>query len=188
MTKVALVGMVSHSLYMMEHQVDGGYIRHQGHGNAGAEKRTHGEECRDGGTQTSAASQEAREEGARLKEQSDEEEDPAKPPEVVILLGGGVIAAAADERAGRVLGVRVPGLAKGGRGTGLAAVVVALAAEVKVGPLGDVAGAGDAAGVGAEEVDLVEGRGVFYAGEDEEPEEEEGAGHEDEGSDAQGPV
>lgn len=167
-TKVALVGN-GQSLVVHGRSGGWGYVRHQGHGNAGAEKSTHGEKGRDGGTQTSAASQETREEGARLKEEGDEEEDPTKPPEVVELLGSGVIAAAADERAGRVLGVGVPGLAKGWRRTSLAAVVVAFAAEVEVCPLGDVAGTGDATGIGAEEVDLVEGRGMFYAGEDEEP-------------------
>jgi hypothetical protein len=47
--------------------------------------------------------------------------------------------------------------------------------------LGDGAGALDAGGVGAEKVGLSEGRGVGYAREDDEPEEDEGAGEEEEG-------
>jgi hypothetical protein len=49
--------------------------------------------------------------------------------------------------------------------------------------LGDGAGAGDAGGVGAEEVGLVEGSCVGDTGEDGEEEEDEGAGDEDEGGD-----
>lgn len=76
-----------------------------------------------------------------------------------------------------------PGLSKRRRRTSATAAVVVLAAEVEVGPLGDGAGAGDAGGVGAEEVGLVEGSCVGDTGEDGEEEEDEGAGDEDEGGD-----
>jgi hypothetical protein len=46
--------------------------------------------------------------------------------------------------------------------------------------LGDVAGAGDARGVGLEEVGLVERAGVGDAGEDDEEEEDERGGKQDE--------
>ena len=85
---------------------------------------------------------------------------------------------------GNILRISIPGLAKRRRGPRLAAVGILLAAHVKVSPAGDIAGAGDAAGVGLEEVGLVEGRAVGDAGEDEEEEEEEGGGGEEETSEA----
>lgn len=89
---------------------------------------------------------------------------------------------------GDVLGVAVPGLAKGEGGLGGAAVDVALAADVKVGPLGDGVGARDVGRVGLEEVGLVEGGDGRDAGEDDEEEEEERAAHEDEADEAEGGV
>jgi hypothetical protein len=68
---------------------------------------------------------------------------------------------------------------------GVAAVLVVAAADEEVGPLGDGAGAGDAAGVGAEVVCLAEGGVVCDAGEDEEPDEEERGREEGEAGGAQ---
>ena len=163
-------------------------IRHERGGSGEAQKRQEGQAAGDGGAEATAASKEAGEEGQDLEEEGDEEEDPAEAPHVVESGGGGVAALAAAEARGDVGGVAVPGLAEGGRGVGGAAVEVVAAAEVEVGPLGDGSGAGDARGVGAQEVRLLEGRRVGQAGEDDEEEKEDGGGHEDQGREAEGSI
>lgn len=129
-----------------------------------------------GSAQTAAAGEEGREEVEGAKEEGNQDEHPAEAPQVKELLGGGVPAQGADEGLGRAGRVGRPGLAKGRCRACVAAVAVAPAAEVEVGPLGGVAGARDGRGVGAEEVGLVEGGDVCDAREDDEPQEEEGGG------------
>lgn len=153
--------------------------------------RSKSEECQrrgDGGAEAAAAGKQAGEEGEDLEEEGDEEEDPAKAPKVEVGLGGGVVAVGAFKSAGDVGGVAIPGLAKGRRRTSDAAVIVVLTAEEEVGPLGDVASAGNARGVGAQEVDEVERNAVGQAGENDEPEQEKGASKQDEPDNAQGGV
>lgn len=99
-----------------------------------------------------------------------------------------MVAHVADERAGCASRISAPCLSKGWRSASLAAVLVTLTTEVEVGPLSDGSGTGDTAGVGLEEVNLVERGGVLDAGEDDEPEEEERSGHEHEARDANRPV
>ena len=130
-------------------------------------------ETADGRTETSAAGQEGSEEGQGHEEEGHEDEDPGEPPHVVVVEARGVAAVAPDEAVRGVVGAAVPGLAKGGSRTGRAAVIVVAAAEVEVGPLGDVAGAGDAGGVGAQEVDVVQRGAVGDARENDEPQQEE---------------
>ena len=163
----------------------GDNIRHEDCCNGGKEEGDEGDEGGDGGPETAAAGQKGGEEGERLEEEGDEEKGPAEAPHVVVVERGGVAAVAADEAGGDAAGPAVPGLAEGRGGTGVAAVVVVAAAEEEVGPLGHVAGAGDARGVGAEEVGLAERGAIGDAGEDDEPEEHEGGGVEEEGSGAQ---
>lgn len=80
----------------------------------------------------------------------------------------------ADQVSGRIVRVGRPGSFAEGRGrAGVAAVKIVKAAVAEVGPLGAGAGTGDAGGVGAEEVDVIEGCVVGDASEDDEPEEEE---------------
>lgn len=161
-------------------------VRHEGCGEGQEEHGNHGDEGGNGSAQTATAGKEAGEEGEDLEEQGDEEEDPAEAPQVVHLLGGAVVGAADVAR--HAVGIAVPGGAEGRRGVGAAAVLVALAAHVEVGPLGDIAGAVDARGVGAQEVGVVERRGRGHAREDDEEEQDQGAGHQDEACDAEGGV
>lgn len=149
------------------------------------EERAKGSGTTNGSAQTATTSQERGKESQRSEEQGHKDEDPAKAPHVVVILARGITTMATDERVRGVLGVAVPGFAKGRRGTSRAAVLIVAAAEVEIGPLGDVAGAGDAGGVGAEKVDLVERGDVADAGEDDEPQEEEGAAEEDDAGGAQ---
>lgn len=146
---------------------------HERHGDCREKEGDRGGETRNGRAQTSAASEEAGEEGENLKEEGDEDEDPAKSPQVPKLVGGGVAAFSTDKLMRRIVGIRAPCLSKGGCGTSFSAVLVAFAAEVKVGPLGNVAGARDATGVGAQEIRLLEGRRVRDAGENDEEEEDD---------------
>lgn len=164
------------------------YARRQGHGDGKAQQGEARDKVRNGGAQAAAAGEEAGEEGERLEEEGEEQEDPAEAPQVVEAGRGGAAAEAADELRGRVGGAAVPGEAEGGRGAGAAAVAVVRAADVEVGPLGDVAGAADAAGRGLQEVGPVEGRRVGDAGEDDEEEHDEGAGEQHEGHEAEAGV
>lgn len=161
---------------------------HESRSDGMGSKSEEGQRRGDGGAEAAAAGKQAGEEGEDLEEEGDEEEDPAKAPEVEVGLGGRVVAVGAFKSAGDVGGVAIPGLAKGRRRTSDAAVIVVLAAEEEVGPLGDVASAGDARGVGAQEVDEVERDAVGQAGENDEPEQEKGAGKQDEPDNAQGGV
>jgi hypothetical protein len=88
----------------------------------------------------------------------------------------------------RVAGMRAPGLAKGGRGASFSAVPVTFAAEIEVGPLGNVAGTRNATGIGAQEIRLLEGRRVRDAGKDDEEEKDDGGGRQDETCEAEGGV
>lgn len=96
-------------------------------------------------------------------------------------MAGRVSAILARKASGRTRRVAIPGITEGQRRTGGAAVQVVEAAHLEVGPLGDVTGAADAAGVGAEEVRLSKGRGPRDAGEDDKPQEDKGNGDEEEG-------
>lgn len=70
-----------------------------------------------------------------------------------------------------VLRIAVPGKPKGDGGVGISAIVIVEATDEEVCPLGDVSGAGDAAGVSAKVICLSEGRIMRDAGEDDEPDE-----------------
>lgn len=163
-----------------------GNVRHERGGEGQEEHGDRGDEGGDGGAQTATAGKEAGEEGEDLEEQGDEEEDPAEAPQVVLALGGAGVGAADVAR--DAVGAVVPGGAEGRRGVGAAAVLVALAAHEEVGPLGDIAGAVDARGVGAQEVGVVERRGRGQAREDDEEEQDQGAGQQDEACNAEGGV
>lgn len=76
---------------------------------------------------------------------------------------------ASDEGAGSIAGVGIPSTAKGGSRTGATTVRVVFAAEAKVVPFRDVAGARDATGVCAEKVGSVEGCGILDTAENDEP-------------------
>lgn len=164
------------------------YIRHQGHCNRGAQQSQAREASRDGSAKTATASEETGKEGDRLKEEGDEDKHPSETPEQKVLGRGAVTITAADQRVRCTGGVRAPGATDGGSRTSTAAILVSSTADVEKGPLGDVAGAGNVACVGAEEVGLVEGRGVVKARENNKPEEEEGRGEENEGREAEGSV
>lgn len=133
----------------------------------------------DRSAQTATAGKESREPGEGLEEQGYENEHPAEAPHVVVVVRGGVVGMAADEVAGGVSRIASPGFAKGRASASLAAILIVATAEEEVGPLGYVAGAGDAGRVSAQEVDLVNGCVVGDAGQDDEPEEEEGAREQD---------
>lgn len=151
----------------------GGYARHERRSERVEEEGDGAGETADGGTETSAAGQEGSEEGQGHEEEGHEDEDPGEPPHVVVVEARGVAAVAPDEAVRCIVRAAVPGLTEGRSRTGRAAVIVVAAAEVEVGPLGDVAGASDAGGVGAQEVDVVQGSGVGNAREDDEPQQEE---------------
>lgn len=161
-------------------------LRHEGNGNGEEEQRRHSDKPRDRSAQPATAADEGSKEGDRLKEQRDEEEGPSEAPHVEVVEARGATAVAADQLVGGPRGVRRPGAADGRVGPRAAAVGVVLAADAEEGPLRDVPGAGDAGGVGAEEVDFVEGSDVRYGGEDDEPEHDEGAGNEEEGHEPEG--
>lgn len=151
-----------------------------------AEQSQEADKGGDKGAEATAAGEEAAEKGEGAKEEGEDEKDPAEAREQVKLVAGAAVGA--GDAGGDVVGVLIPGVAKGEGGLGLAAVEVVLAADVKIGPLGDVVGAADARGVGLKEVGLVEGGAVGDAGEDDEEEEEEGDAHEDEAGEAEGGV
>lgn len=134
-------------------------IRHQGHGDRGAEQGEHGCEAGDAGAETAATCNEAGEEGNGLEEQGDEDEDPAEPPEEELAVGGGVASATANERAGRVARVRVPSFTDDRSSASAVAVVVAGATDVEKVPLRGVASSCDVARIGAEEIRLVKRSG-----------------------------
>ena len=81
-----------------------------------------------------------------------------------------------NQRIRRTTRIGSPRITQRQTGARRAAVGVVESADLEVGPLGDGAGTLDARGGRAQEVGLAEGGGVGYAGEDDEPEEEEGAG------------
>lgn len=120
-------------------------------------------------SQASAAGQKRGKPGHRGEEEGDQDEHPAEAPHIVVILARGIAAMAADETVRSTIGAAIPGLAKGRSRPRRAAVVVVLAAEVEVRPLGDIARSGDAGSVGAQEVDLVERRDVADARENNEP-------------------
>lgn len=136
-------------------------LRHEGHGDGGAEQGKHGHEARNASTETTAACNEASEKGNSLEEQSDKDEDPAKSPEEKLFVGGSVTSAATDERAGSVARIGVPSATNDRSSTSAITVIVTSAADVEKVPLGGVASSRDTARVGAEEIRLVKwcGRG-----------------------------
>lgn len=142
------------------------------------------DEVGDGSTETTAAGNEAGEEGQGVEEEGHDEEDPAEAPQVVGGSVGGVAALGALEAIGDVLGVAVPGVSEGVGRLGLGAVLVVGAADVEVGPLAGVEGARDALGVSLEEVGLVEGGDVGDTAEDDEEEHQDGRSHHDEAYEA----
>lgn len=160
-------------------------VRGDGRGNRVSEESHQAVVVGDGGTEAAAAREEAGDEGDGREEEGDHDEDPAETPEVVDLLGGGAVAAVSDQGVGGVVSVGIPGVAEGVGSLGAGAVDVAIAADVEVRPLRDLAGAGDALSVRLKEVGLVERRGVADAREDEEQEHGERAGHEDQASEAE---
>lgn len=83
-----------------------------------------------------------------------------------------------------VLRIAVPGKPEGDGGVGISAIVIVEATDEEVCPLGDISGAGDAAGVGAEVVCLSEGSIMRDAGEDDEPDEQDGGAKENEAGSA----
>lgn len=83
-----------------------------------------------------------------------------------------VAAMATTEPRRHVLRIAGPGKAERNGWMRRTTVVVVQAADEEVGPLGNVAGACDAAGVGAKIVCVAEGRVVRDAGEDDEPDKE----------------
>lgn len=144
-----------------------------------------GSSTANGSSQASATSQKRGKEGQGGEEQSNQDEHPAKAPHVEVVHARGVASMAADEGVRGIVSVAIPGLAKGGSGPRRTAVVVVFAAEVEVGPLGDVARAGDVGCVGTQEVNLIQRRDVANARENDEPEEQERAAEEDNAGGAQ---
>lgn len=142
--------------------------RHQRHGNGIEEQGRQRDEAGNSGAETAAAGEEAGEEGRDGKEQADDVEDPSKAPHVKVKLGRRIAGKATADSVWDVLRVVSPGVTERHRGARLGAVDVVRAANVEVGPLRDGAGAGDAAGVGLEEVGTVQRCGVLGAGEDDE--------------------
>lgn len=138
---------------MVEGGRGGGDKRHQRHGHTPKKQRHARHQPRDRAAQPPAAREETREERRRLKEERDQVHDGAEAPHVPVGGAGGAAAVRADERRRRADRVgAVPGRAEGEGGCGGAAVEVRGAADAEVRPLRDVARAGDARGVGAQEV------------------------------------
>lgn len=83
-----------------------------------------------------------------------------------------------------VLRIAVPGKPEGDGGVSISAIVIVEATDEEICPLRDVTGAGDAAGVGAKIVCLSEGGIMRDAGEDDEPDEQDGGGEENQAGSA----
>lgn len=139
MTKVALrdvrLGRIGVEGY-------GWYLRHETHTDRGEEQRKDTHQAADSSAQPSEAREKSGEEGNGREEQAEQVEDPSEAPHVEELGARGVAAMVTDQLLGRVGRVRAPGLAEGRVGRGLAAVEVAVAAGVEIGPLRDWPGAG----------------------------------------------
>lgn len=161
-------------------------VREQRRGDSVAEQSKEADKGGNGRAEATAAGEKAAKEGEGAEEEGEQEEDPAEAREQEELVVGARVAA--SNAGGDVLGVLVPGVAKGHGGRSTAAVRVALAADVEVGPLANVIGAIDALGVGLEEVGLVEGGAVGNTGEDDEEEEQKGGSHHYEADEAEGGV
>lgn len=161
-------------------------VRHHGHGDREEEERGKREEPRKPGHEAVAEREDTAEEGEHLEEEGQQEEDPGEAPHVPVVVARCAIAVLADEVGWGIGGVGSPGEAERQGRVGAAAVCVVKPADLEVGPLRDVSGALDAGRVGAEEVGLSQGRRVGDAREDDEPEEELGAGEEEERQRRQG--
>lgn len=95
-----------------------------------------------------------------------------------------VAAMASTKSRWHVLRIAVPGKPEGNGGMRISAILVVETTDEEVCPLGDGSGTSDAAGVGAEIVCLSEGGIIRDAGEDDEPDEQDGGGEEDEADSA----
>ena len=129
-------------------------IRHQRNSDTVNDQRQRSNDSRHSSAQASEESQEACEESHSLEEERNQEEHPAETPHVPKVAAGRVSAILAGKTSGGIIRVAVPGITEGQSRTGGTTVEVVEAAHLEVGPLRDVAGAADAAGVGAEEVGL----------------------------------
>jgi hypothetical protein len=161
---------------------------HERNRNGVAKESEGGSGASNGRAKAAEEGQEAREEGNDVEEEGDDEEDPSEAPKVVELSRSGVTAMATVQTRRHVGCIAVPSTAKGRGRASATAVGVTLAAEVEVVPLGDGPGAGDARGIGAEEVGVVEGAAAGDAAKDDEEEEEDGDGVEDEACKAEDAV
>jgi hypothetical protein len=144
-------------------------VRHEGNASGVDHQTQNGHEPTDRSSQPPEAGQEAAKEGECHEEQCNQVEHPAEPPHVEELGARRVSAVVTDQLGRRVGWVSRPGMSDRRVGRGLAAVQVAVTADVEVGPLGDGLGARDAGGVGAEEEGAVQGCCLLHAAEDDEP-------------------
>jgi hypothetical protein len=156
-------------------------VRHQSNSNRQKHPRHQRNQASKRRPQPAAEGQKPGKPSHHLKKQRQQEKNPPKPPHIPIKETRRVASIPPDQIRRHTPCITGPGITQRQRRAGRAAVGVVVAADAEVGPLGDGAGALDAGGVGAEEVGLSEGRGVGYAREDDEPEEDEGAGEEEEG-------
>lgn len=116
------------------------------------EERNKSHEPGDGGAQATAAGDEPGEEGQDREDKGDEIEDPTKAPHIKEIFAGGVTTVFANKFRRRIFRVARPGPTQRGSRSCFAAVLVVLAANIKVGPLRDGTGASNTVGVGGEEV------------------------------------
>lgn len=138
------------------------------------------EKSKDGAPTATASNQSAKESNVN-EEKDKDEKDPSKSPHHKVMKGRRVVIPLAAQPRRHVLSVRCPGSSKRLGAIGMT-VAVLVAADAEVGPLGDFAGARYVAGVGAEEVGVLQGRAAGDAAEDDEPE-KDGAEEEPEDAD-----
>ena len=151
-------------------------IRHQRHSNRKTHERRHGQQPRHSTPNPAAQRQHPKQKHQALKKQGDQEENPSKPPHIPIAITRRPPAITPNQLLRRTRRISRPRIPERQAGAGGAAVGVVQPADLEVGPLGDGAGALDARGGRAQEIGLAEGGRVGHTREDDEPEEDEGAG------------
>lgn len=161
---------------------------HERNGNGEEDESDNGDKAANARAETTAAGEEAGEEGEDLEEKRQQVKDPAEAPHVVVVERRRVAAILANQLRWGVGCVGVPDLAKGHGRVRAAALLIVGAAGVQVRPLSNVVGASNACRVSLHKVGLVQWRRVSDAAEDDEEKEENGCGQHHCGTNAKGCV